>query len=104
VITIGPMFTSDVGVVLEATIDLGDFDATDATAELWAVPFPNQPGAAADEGPRAMDLPGPYYDVASYTTVADDFTAGNWLCQVRLTKGGVVLNTELFRLVVEQGI
>jgi hypothetical protein len=83
-----PLYDTDVGVTIKCTLKLGDFDAAGASVQLHV----------ANDPPRDMSFDN--VDLATYTTVADDFEPGQHLAQVRLTKGAVTLNSEIFKIPV----
>lgn len=82
-----------------------DFEQDTAAATLHVLRWPNQPGAViVDEAPRALTV---YGGVATYVTVADDFEAGNYYAQVRLTQVDAyetTVNSEIFRLLVKASV
>jgi hypothetical protein len=97
------IFDTDVGALIEGdpvTYPEG-FDPETGTAKLWTSMFPNQPGSDQDESREATI----YADTLSYLTVAGDFAAGRYTAQFRVTVGdAVVVNTEIFRLVVDASV
>jgi hypothetical protein len=85
------LFASDSGVVLETTLLFADFDPTGAVVFLYV------PGRS----PITMSLvPKGSGWVANYMVRAGDFRVGRHDAHVRVVKGDVVLNSELFNLIV----
>lgn len=83
---------NDVGVVIRATLTFVDFDPTDATAALLFT------GLALPPEARAMDFDG--VSIATYTIRAGDFLPRPYLAQVKIAKGGVVIDSEQFQILV----
>lgn len=78
------LYDTDSGIAIRCKLKIGSFDASGATAKLHV----------ANQDVRDMSFDD--VDTATYVTVPDDFGVGKHQAQVRLTKGAVTMNSEIF--------
>lgn len=84
--------SSDVGVVIRATLTFTDFDPTGAAASLVYTSL--QGGVET----REMAFDG--VSIATYTIAAGDFVQGYYSAQVQVRKNGVQVSSEVFQIAV----